>query len=1026
MRVLTRWRRVGQLVLLAGLVTAVLVRGAPAQTSTGSIRGYVTDSSGTPIEGARVAAVSVLTGAQRDVETQAKGFYALLGLVPGEYDVTVRQIGMAPQKVRVRVQVGEVASLDLKLAATALQLEAVTVAAAAGVETRTSEVATNVTQKQIEALPTASRNFLDLAALAPGVTASEDRINGVGFRTFQGGGASPNQSNVYVDGTSLKNDLTAGGVSGQDASRGNPFPRNAIQEYRVITQNFKAEYQNAASAIITATTKSGGNTWQGSAFYGYQSKDLVALDTFQIAAKNKADSIATATGKPSTFSEPDYTRSLVSLSLGGPIQRNKLFFFGAYEGNYQNRANLVSFNPPTSFPALDAVNLTQYNGNFTSPFRETLVFGKLNYILDPKSSLELSFSDRHETDVRDFGNVNCSMCAFQSAVNYLNNVIIGQLKYSRNSGAWLNEAKVDYSRFQRNPAPDTPGLVSQIFHYPSNANGPGQDATIGSSLSTQDFIQEGFGVRDDFTYSGLQKGGQHVIKGGVSVDFDTYDITKRNNETPKFEYAQYVDPSNYGWTSNASGLPFNFEQPFLLSYGTGVGVVNTNNTRFGAYIQDDWSPTPRLTFNIGIRWDFETNMINTDYVTPKDVVDTLTRYVDSMPAPHIDLNRYISTGNNRSPFYGAFQPRLGFSYALDAESKTTVFGGFGIYYDRSIFDFSVDEIQKLTHPTYTIRFAAPDSTPKPGQVAWNDAYLTTDTTVLNALVHTSGLPEAYLLDNKMKPPKSTQWSLGVRHVFGSVIGSVTYQGQRGTDLFTYNWANIGFKPDSGCRNGCLSYNIGAHGFANIIYSTNDGKIWYDAVSLQFDRPYRLSSQNFGWGAGIVYTYAERSIAGVDNLNDITSSFPGGFPRAYGIPKHSDNGGNDERQRIVGNWIMDMPYLFGIQFSGLLTLGSGAVMDVGCAARFCGPETYLNGGFTPTRYTGVIPGAWAYRRIDLRFRKEFPVMSGTQMGASVDVFNVFNYQNFGCYDTGFQSKTYGQATCVISDPRRVQLGVDYTF
>ena len=122
----------------------------------------------------------------------------------------------------------------------------------------------------------------------------------------------------------------------------------------------------------------------------------------------------------------------------------------------------------------------------------------------------------------------------------------------------------------------------------------------------------------------------------------------------------------------------------------------------------------------------------------------------------------------------------------------------------------------------------------------------------------------------------------------------------------------------------------------------------------------------------------------------------------------------------------MPYLFGIQFSGLLTLGSGAVMDVGCAARFCGPETYLNGGFTPTRYTGVIPGAWAYRRIDLRFRKEFPVMSGTQMGASVDVFNVFNYQNFGCYDTGFQSKTYGQATCVISDPRRVQLGVDYTF
>src|SRR5437899_10440144 len=112
MRVLSRWRRVGQLVLLAGLVTAVLARGAPAQTSTGSIRGYVTDSSGTPIEGARVAAVSVLTGAERDVETQAKGFYALLGLVPGEDDVTVRQSGAAAQQARDPAQVRGLVAVD--------------------------------------------------------------------------------------------------------------------------------------------------------------------------------------------------------------------------------------------------------------------------------------------------------------------------------------------------------------------------------------------------------------------------------------------------------------------------------------------------------------------------------------------------------------------------------------------------------------------------------------------------------------------------------------------------------------------------------------------------------------------------------------------------------------------------------------------------------------------------------------------------------------------------------------------------
>src|SRR5439155_24018540 len=182
---------------------------------------------------------------------------------------------------------------------------------------------------------------------------------------------------------------------------------------------------------------------------------------------------------------------------------------------------------------------------------------------------------------------------------------------------------------------------------------------------------------------------------------------------------------------------------------TGARVVNTKNTQVGAYIQDEWTSTPRLTVNLGIRWDFESDMINTHYVTPQSVVDTLTRYNASLPTP-LDLSRYISTGSNRKPFYGAIQPRLGFSYALDQDNKTTVFGGWGIYYDRSIFDFSVDEIQKIAHPTYIIQFAHPDSTPKAGHVAFNPSYLTSDTTVLNALVHSVGEPDAFLLDNKMK------------------------------------------------------------------------------------------------------------------------------------------------------------------------------------------------------------------------------------------------------------------------------------
>src|SRR6266568_5370823 len=532
--------RVVFVLLLGGALAMSLARNASAQTSTGSIRGYVTDSGGTPIAGARVTAVNPQTSAQREVTTQSNGFYAILGLVPAEYEVTARQIGMAPQKLRVRVLIGEVFPLDFKLAASAIQVEGVSVVAAAvGVEMRTSEIATNVTQQQINALPTASRNFLDLAALAPGVTISDDRINSVS-RTFSAGGQTASAVNVFVDGTSLKNDLTNGGVSGQDASKGNPFPRSAIQEYRVISQNFKAEYQKASSAIITATTKSGGNVWTGNVIFGYQNRDVVALDSFQRRDKHVADSIAIATGNSSTFRKPDYSRYLTSLSLGGPIMRDRLFFFGSYEGNYQNRANSVNFAaPPAGFPALDTVNITQYNGNFDAPFRETMAFGKVSYTVNAKSSAELSFSTRHETDVRDFANVNCpeTMCAFDEAVNYRQDVSIGQLRYNRFAGAWLNEAKIDYSRFRRNPSPNTPGLPARVYSY-KDANNNNTNNYIGSNLSTQDFTQKRLGFRDDLTHS---TGGQHVFKVGASFDFVKYDVYKANDETPRFAYRDSVN-----------------------------------------------------------------------------------------------------------------------------------------------------------------------------------------------------------------------------------------------------------------------------------------------------------------------------------------------------------------------------------------------------------------------------------------------------------------------------------------------------
>ncbi|HXE82279.1 MAG TPA: carboxypeptidase-like regulatory domain-containing protein, partial [Gemmatimonadales bacterium] len=362
-----------------GLSLFLLPLSLSAQTTTGSIRGFVKDENGGAVVDAQIQARDTLTGVERSISSRTDGSYTLAGLAPATYEVSVRKIGFNPQRRRVTVQIGATITLDLTLQAGAVELQAVAVETTPVIEMRTSEVATNVTQQQVNNLPSPSRNFLDLAVLAPGTQIENDRLNGTA-RRLSSGAQSADQINVFIDGASYKNDLIHGGVVGQDRSRGNPFPRNAIQEFRVLTQNYKAEYQKSSSAILTALTRSGTNEWTGNAFFAYQNKGLVALDSVQEHDKHIADSIAIANGTPSTFLEPDYTRQLIGLSAGGPLSRNKLFFFGSYEGNYQTRSNKVDIVPPTGFPALDTVDFASRNGYFDSPFRETLLFGKLNYI----------------------------------------------------------------------------------------------------------------------------------------------------------------------------------------------------------------------------------------------------------------------------------------------------------------------------------------------------------------------------------------------------------------------------------------------------------------------------------------------------------------------------------------------------------------------------------------------------------------------------------------------------------------------
>jgi hypothetical protein len=165
---------------------------------------------------------------------------------------------------------------------------------------------------------------------------------------------------------------------------------------------------------------------------------------------------------------------------------------------------------------------------------------------------------------------------------------------------------------------------------------------------------------------------------------------------------------------------------------------------------------------------------------------------------------------------------------------------------------------------------------------------------------------------------------------------------------------------------------------------------------------------------------------VDGINDLFA-----FPTASSIPKHPTN---DEKHRVVANWLMDVPYVWGIQFSGLLTLGGKIRQDAGCNTRFCSADPlnpYERGGFTA-------PGTFPYKNVDLRIRKDFPAFGRTRIGATLDIFNALNHDNLGCYDTGSRiiltgtppteqpNPNFGNPTCVVSDARRFQVGAEFDF
>ncbi|HEX4596936.1 MAG TPA: TonB-dependent receptor, partial [Burkholderiaceae bacterium] len=611
-------------------------RPAQGQLSTATLRGYVQTSAGGAAPGVEVSATNTGSGFVYRARSNTDGSYVLSGLPPGAYEIrSGAEVAQKPQVVTLAV--GEAASLDLVLPAAPVEQIQI-VGSLQRADVKTSEVATAVTPLQMQQLPQVTRNFLSFADLAPGVRISQSAITGQ--LSAQSGSQNQDNLNVYIDGVSQKNYVLRGGLVGQDSSRGNPFPQSALTEYRVVTQNYKAEYDQVSSAAITAATRSGTNELHGDAFVDYTSNDFVAYSPFEETNRNNG------------INRPGFDQEQYGMSLGGPIIQDRIHYFVAYEGKHIGNARESVVQRTDLLPNAGIVpSLFAQQGTTTDNFLEHLLFAKFDAQVTEDQRVDLSVRVRREKDLVPVDPVLSSPSNEQNTKNDETHI---DLKHEWTFGQWLNEARFGYQNDEWNPHSNSASPLIKYTGSPNfNENNMFGVFDVGGSPNNQDRIQKGPYIQDDLSFAGFAG---HALKAGFKVEFITFDMSGTAFSVP--DYTELIN--------NVTGVP-QIQTDRTINAEPAVDA-NFRDTMLGLYLQDDWDVTRKLQLNLGLRWDYETNMLDNDYVTPADRVLALLgldtprysitpapgqTYAQSLAMGGINIRDYISNGSGRKPYTGA-------------------------------------------------------------------------------------------------------------------------------------------------------------------------------------------------------------------------------------------------------------------------------------------------------------------------------------------------------------------------------------